>query len=105
MKGTKMKNAKANEWVQVTNVVLPKGERAPQVPEDTQNVDLRLWVKGFLEDDASIGDQVTIQTVTGREIEGELCATRPKYIHNYGDFVPELLRIQMQLKEIMKEVK
>ncbi len=89
------------EWVQITRVVLPAGKRAPQVPEDTQKHDLQMWVKGFLCEDASIGDEVEVTTVTGRRVAGKLFAVKPKYTHTYGDFVPELLKVQCQLREIL----
>ena len=40
-----MATAKKGDWVQIENIVLPAGQRAPQVPEDTQKCDLKLWVK------------------------------------------------------------
>ena len=96
-----MNKVEKNEWVQISNVVLPAGERAPQVPEDTQNTDLKMWTKGFLNKNAEIGQEVEIITVTGRKVKGELFKISPKYIHTYGDFVPELLRIQRQVKNIL----
>lgn len=93
--------AKKGEWVQVENVVLPAGERAPQVPEDTQKCDLKLWVKGLLNEDCELGEQAKITTVTGRVVEGKMCSIKPRYIHDYGEFQPEFLKIELQLKEIM----
>lgn len=93
--------AKKGDWVQVQNIVLPAGERAPQVPEDTQACDLKLWVKGVIQEDAEVGKEVEIMTVTGRKTRGILCEVNPRYIHDYGEFQPELLRIELQLKEIL----
>ena len=93
--------AKKGDWVQIENIVLPAGERAPSVPEDTQKCDLKLWVKGVAQSDAKPGETVTVKTATGRVVEGKLVAVNPTYIHTYGEFQPELLKIEQQLKEIM----
>jgi hypothetical protein len=96
-----MNGAKKGDWVQIHQIVLNPEERAPQVPEDTKEVPLELWVKGFALHDANIGEAVEIKTVTGRKVVGELLALNPKYIHSFGEFVPELLKIDAQLKEIL----
>ncbi len=93
--------AKKGDWVQIQNVVLPAGHRAPQVPEDTQACDLKLWVKGVLLNDAEIGEEAEVKTVTGRVTKGTLCDVNPRYVHDYGEFQPELLQIELQLKEIL----
>ena len=96
-----MNAAKKGDWVQIHQIVLKPEERAPQVPEDTKKVPLELWVKGFALHDAKIGSMVEIETVTGRRVKGELTAINPRYKHDYGNFVPELLKVDMQLKEIL----
>ena len=96
-----MASAKKGDWVQVQNIVLPAGQRAPQVPEDTQACDLKLWVKGIAQSDAEMGEEVEIKTVNGRMAKGILCDVNPKYIHDYGEFQPELLQVELQLKEIL----
>lgn len=97
-----MKTAKKGDWVQIENTVLEAGHRAPQVPEDTQACDLKLWVKGIAEHDAEEGQMVEITTVTGRKAKGILVDVNPRYIHDYGEFQPELLKIELQLKGIME---
>lgn len=96
-----MATAKKGDWVQIENIVLPAGQRAPQVPEDTQKCDLKLWVKGVLQQDAEIGEEVEIETVTGRMTKGVLCEVNPRYVHDYGEFQPELLKVELQLKELL----
>lgn len=97
-----MIRAKKNDWVQIQNVVLTSGNRAPQVPEDTQECDLKLWVKGIAETEAAIGEEILITTVTGRKTKGVLAEINPNYIHDFGEFQTELLQIEMQLKKIMR---
>ena len=65
-----MKTAKKGDWVQIEKVVLEAGHRAPQVPEDTQACDLKLWVKGLAQTEASAGEEIEIVTVTGRKDKG-----------------------------------
>lgn len=94
--------AKKGDWVRVHAVVLKAADRTAKLPEDTKKVDLEMWTKGFLqEDNAEIGDQVTVQTAVGRLEKGELIEVNPYYTHSYGKFVPELIQIDKQLREIM----
>lgn len=92
---------KKGEWVRIHKVILKPEERAPQVPDDTKKVPLEMWVKGFLQADANIGDEVEIETVTGRRETGELVELNPYYTHNFGVFVPELIEIDKQVRGIL----
>ena len=94
-------NAKSGDWVIVHTTVLNPEERAPQVPDDTKKVPLELWVKGFIDKDANIGDLVEIKTITGRKVTGNLVTVNPYYTHDYGKCIPELLQIGLQAKEIL----
>lgn len=91
---------KKGEWVRIHKIILQPSERAPQVPEDTKEVPLEMWDKGYLQEYANLGDQVKILTVTGREETGTLIEVNPYYTHNFGTFVPELLVISKQVREI-----
>ncbi len=98
-----MSIAKKGTWVRVHNIVLNPSERAPQVPDDTKNVPLEMWDKGFLlNDEAKIGDNVEVETYIGRKIEGKLIEINPSYGHDYGKCVPELLYIGRQLRSILE---
>ena len=94
-------SAKKGDWVNIYNVVLKPEQRAPQVPEDTKKVPLETWVKGFIEEDAEIGEMVTIKTMTGRTVIGKLVEVNPSYTHSFGNTVPEVFKIGLQLKEIL----
>lgn len=97
-------DAKKGDWVRIHSIVLEAGERAPNVPEDTQKVPLELWDKGFLlNDSANIGDEVEVETYIGRKIEGTLLEVNPYYDHDFGKCVPELLYIGKQLKSLIGE--
>lgn len=88
-------------WVKIYDVVLQPNERAPQLPNDTKEVPLEMWVRGFLQEDANIGDIVVINTINGRSEKGRLVEVNPHYEHDFGKFVPELLQIGLQLREIL----
>jgi hypothetical protein len=93
--------AKKGDWVKIHSIVLKPEERAPQVPDDTKLVPLETWVKGFIQDDAELGDQVKVETYTGRLVEGKLVEIAPTFKHSFGENVPELLQIGKQLREIL----
>ena len=95
--------ARKGDWVRIHNIVLSSEQRASQVPEDTRNVPLELWTKGFLlDDEAKIGDQVNIETYIGRKVSGKLIEINPYYDHDFGKCVPELLYIGRQLRGILE---
>ena len=94
--------AKKGDWVRIHSVVLKAEERTAKLPEDTQKCDLEQWTKGFLqEDQAKVGDVVTVKTAVGRLEKGTLLEENPHYTHSYGEFVPEIVEIDRQLREIM----
>lgn len=94
--------AKKGDWVRIHSIVLNASERTAKIPEDTKACPLEMWTKGFLQEDAEIGAQVTVQTACGRLEKGELIEVNPYYTHSYGKFVPELIQIDKQLREIMQ---
>ncbi len=92
---------KKGEWVRIHSVVLKADERTAKIPDDTQKCDLEMWTKGFLQEDAEIGDEVTVKTASNRLEKGTLIEVGPYYTHSYGKFVPEIVEIDRQLREIM----
>lgn len=93
--------AKKGDWVRIHTVVLKAEERTAKIPEDTQKCDLEMWTKGTLLEDAEIGDEVTVKTASNRLEKGTLIEVGPYYTHSYGKFVPEIIEIDKQLREIM----
>ncbi len=92
---------KKGEWVRIHKIILKSTERTAKLPEDTQKVPFEMWTKGFLLADAEIGDKVEIESIIGRHETGTLIEVNPYYKHNYGKFIPELLTIDKQVKEIV----
>ncbi len=93
------KTCKIGQWVQVHRIVLEAGHRAQGVPEDTAQVPMQMWVKGFAQYEATVGSQLTIVTAAGRRVTGELVAIHPGYEHGFGQPVPELLEVARELRQ------
>jgi len=99
-----MSKAQKGDWVQVFKVVLNPEERAPGLPPETASVPLTMKVKGFLVDEtAEIGQQVSIQTITGRDVQGELIGINPAYEIDYGRPQQELLKIGLEVRNLIRE--
>jgi hypothetical protein len=90
-------------WVEIREVVLPAGQRAPQVPDDTQQVPLEMRVKGFLCDAAHIGETAEIVTAAGRRLEGTLTESNPAYTHSFGPPIPELSTIGREVRALLRK--
>jgi hypothetical protein len=93
---------KRGHYVELHRVVLAAGERAPQVPEETQRLALEMRVKGFLVADAAPGEEAEIVTAAGRRLRGTLAASRPTYDHGFGPPVPELLEAGAELRALLR---
>ncbi len=89
-------HAVTGTWVEIEKTLLTPEQRAPQIPEDTRKTPYIMKVSGFLCQDAQIGEQVKIKTMSGRELSGTLKVIRPEYQHSFGETVEELLSIGLQ---------
>lgn len=99
-----MSNALKNDWVEIEILLLEPSQRADTLPEETSSVPLKSYVQGFLIDEqATIGDKVQVTTQSGRKIQGKLIEASPKFEHDFGQPIPELLTIGSELREIMEE--
>ena len=98
-----MSKAYQNDWVEVEEVLLEVGARAPKVPEDTAKTPLRQWTRGYLlEEEAEIGQKVFIETVIGRKISGKLVEVNPRHVHDFGNTVKELVDVGCELRKEIK---
>ena len=88
-------------WVRISKTILEPSERAKGIPEDTAATPLKMWVCGFLENDAHLGSEATIRTKMNRIEKGLLEETNPTSKVNYGDFVPEILQISAKAREFL----
>ena len=92
-----------NTWVEIHRILLAAGQRARQVPEDTQNVPLEMRVKGFLVEPTLLGDEAEIVTAAGRRLHGTLTAVNPAYTHGFGPPIPELTNIGEEVRAILRK--
>lgn len=92
---------RAGTWVEVHRVVLGPGERAPQVPEDTQRVPLEMLARGWLDAPATLGDEASVTTAAGRHVTGRLVTVEPGYDHTFGPPLPELLAVGRELRALL----
>ena len=90
--------ARKGDWVEVECKLLDPADRSKNLPPETAEKPLMMWVKGFAEGDAAIGEQMTIETMTGRMVTGKLSAVNPGYYITYGDPIPELVHIGRDLR-------
>lgn len=90
-------------WVEIHHCVLQAGERAPQVPEDTQRVPLEMRVKGFLVAPAAPGEAAEIVTPAGRRLQGTLTEVNPAYTHGFGAPLAELSTIGGEVRAMLRE--
>jgi hypothetical protein len=90
-------------WVEILQVVLPAGERAPQVPADTQEVPLEMRVKGYLLAPVALRDTAEIVTPTGRTLCGILTDINPAYTHGFGPPIAELSSIGREARAILRK--
>jgi hypothetical protein len=88
-------------WVQVERTILMSGERSKNLPEETRECPLVLWVKGFLLEEAGMGQVVEIRTIIGRRQRGRLFAVNPPYEHNFGKPITELLTVGEELRNLL----
>jgi hypothetical protein len=90
-------------WVQIEQTILDPGERAPQVPQDTQKLPLQMWVKGTLLSAGELGDIVDVETAVGRQIRGKLVAVNPGYQHTFGAPIPALQLAGEKARRLLDE--
>lgn len=78
-------------YVRIRRTLLKPEERSENLPLETKKVPYKMWVKGYLLEEADLFDIVKIKTITGRIETGRLKEVEPPYKHSYGDYVSEIL--------------
>jgi len=96
---------KKGQWVKVEKILLKPEERTAKIPDETKKVPYVIHICGFLEKDSEIGSEVKIISRIGREHIGKLIEVNPTFKHNFGEFVPELVNINIELKREIDEIK
>jgi hypothetical protein len=90
--------AREGDWVEVEVKLLDPADRSKNLPPETAEKPLMMWVKGFAESEAALGDELAIETITGRRVTGALSAVNPGYFITYGDPIPELTHVGRDLR-------
>jgi hypothetical protein len=93
----------AGAWVEITQVLLRAGGRAPNIPPDTAQTDFVACVRGFLVGPARIGDEATVRTLLERSVTGRLSVENPRNPADFGHPVPELLRLGMEARRTLEQ--
>ncbi len=88
----------AGDWVEVRYVLLEPADRAANLPPDTAARPLLVWIKGFALAAAAVGEDLAIETTTGRTVTGVLTDVNPGYMHTFGCAVPELTHVGRDLR-------
>ena len=81
-------------YVRIRRTLLESKERSENLPLETKKVPYKMWVKGYLLEEADLFDIVKIKTITGRIETGRLKEVEPPYKHSYGDYVSEILKLK-----------
>jgi hypothetical protein len=93
----------AGEWVEVERVLLEPADRSGNLPPETASKPLLTWVKGFAREGAGMGEEVSVETMTGRVVTGSLSAINPGYFHTFGQPIPELVHVGADLRARLAE--
>jgi 2-amino-4-ketopentanoate thiolase alpha subunit len=88
----------AGDWVEVRYVLLEPADRAANLPADTAAQPLLVWVKGFARTSAGMGEEIAVDTTTGRLVTGVLTDISPGYTHTFGRPAPELVHVGRDLR-------
>jgi len=92
------------QWVKIHNIILKSSQRSPNVPEDTKKVPLEMWLNGFLDqDEATLGEEVSIRTVIGRVVKGKMTEIDPQYDHSFGKPIEELIAIGPRVRAFIEK--
>ncbi len=92
-----------DDWVEVESVYLAPAERSSALPPETAEKPLMVWVKGFARHAAELGDELEVETMTGRVVRGRLSEVLPGYTHTFGRPVPELVHVGRDLRRQLAE--
>jgi len=96
-------SVKKDTWVEIYQVVLAAGERAPQVPDDTRKVPLEMRARGWLVEPANLNEAAEIKTPAGRHLWGTLIEINPAYTHGFGPPIPELTHIGSEVRALLRD--
>lgn len=97
--GSPAEQCKPGDWVEIRLILLAPEARAANLPPDTADKPFMMWDKGFAQGAAAVGEQVTVETASGRVVSGTLSAVNPGYYHTFGAPIPELTHVGRDLRQ------
>ena len=95
---TDARRARIDDWVEVECKLLDPADRSTNLPPETADKPLMMWVKGFARNEAAVGEEMSVETITGRRVAGTLSAVNPGYFHTFGEPIPELAHVGRDLR-------
>ena len=95
---TELSRCRPGDWVEIERVLHEPADRSPNLPPDTAEKPLLVWAKGFARAEAAIGDELTVETMTGRLVTGRFSEANPGYFHTFGRPIPELAHVGADLR-------
>jgi hypothetical protein len=94
---------RTGDWVEIERVLFEPSERSGNLPDETAEQPMLMWVKGFAWADVELGGELTIETMTGRAVTGRLSAVNPGYTHTFGDPAPELVNVGRDVRARVRD--
>lgn len=92
-------------WVEIGFVVLDPSERTARIPGDTKQQPYFARVKGFVEGDPRIGEEVEMSTLLGRRMRGRVLRIAPEYGHGFGGPIKELIEAGQEARALLHELR
>ncbi len=74
--------AREGDWVEVECKLLDPADRSKNLPPETAEKPLMMWVKGFALGAAAEREELTIETITGRKVTGAALCREPRLLHH-----------------------
>ncbi len=100
-----MKNISKGDWIEISSQILTSSERASNLPDDTAAMPYVMKTRGTAMENGQLGEEILIQTPSGRQLKGKAEEIDPYYTHDFGECVPELVEIRKTIRAMMKGVK
>jgi len=99
-----MPDATKGSLVLIHQIILSSEERTENIPECTKAVPYEVWIKGFLlNESASLGEIVQIETFIGRKLEGIFVECNPSYTHGFGTTPLPLIKAGFDAKKRLEQ--
>jgi hypothetical protein len=99
-----MTSCSGRRWVEIGFTILEPADRTGHLPEDTKRVPYYVRVKGFAQGEPALGETVTVQTLLGRSVEGEILRIDPEYGHGFGRPIQELIDAGSEARALLREL-